>query len=195
MATSKRPRKKYDAQAHLKQPISASEHAGNVNLLLTLRQKLQANSLTFREFDKLCILHRATFYDKFSDTDIDVTNIRGIIERIFNTDIVPNTRWDEPTQTYMSDLSKPLKIHNVRREYLISFIEHHIQVLVDSTDRRAYAQMLYHGMQEHLIYCNLQKQLGKCNLIDFMDKADDAKTMECYLAAAKKFNVQQLRSL
>lgn len=190
MATSKKPRKKYDANAHLKQPIRAVEFLGNVIWLQEFKTKITNNTLTWDDFDKLLVLHRATFYDKYIRNSIDVTGIRGIIERVFNKCVVSQTHYHngEP----FGDLKAPLKIHHMQRKFLNAFIDHHIEARLSITDRREYTHMVYHGMMDHLLYCKMIEDT--CPLNKFIDKESDKKILNDYKVNADRYKVKEVRS-
>lgn len=182
-----KPRKKYDANKHLKQPVRLGEQVEKLVILDKIRQALIDNSLTFDQFEYLTILHRNTFYAKYFKVDINEKSARAIIERIFNESILPHCRWDEESQTYKGCLARPLKIHHVRRDILAQFTADFLVELVQITDRRQYAQILYHGLIDHTAYCNLTKS----EIIKFIDKENDAITKESFVESAKLFKVDK----
>jgi len=147
MATGKKPRKKYDNKKHLKHPISIHEHMSNIVMLEEIKKHLEDNTLTMSHFNHLIALHRLTFYDNYL-SDVDVSCIRGIVERIFVKKIIPRARLAEDG-TYKCVMSDPLPIHHMQRNYLRAFIISHIEALVKTTDRRKYALALYHGIHNH----------------------------------------------
>jgi hypothetical protein len=182
-----KPRKKYDANKHLKNPVNLYEQAEKLVILDRIRQALIDNSLTFNQFEYLTILHRNTFYAKYFKVDINEISARKIIERIFNESILPHCTWDEESQSYKSCLSRPLKIHNTRREILAQFTADFLVELTKITDRREYAQILYHGLVDHTAYCNLTKS----EIMRFIDKKNDAVTKQSFAVSAKLFKVDK----
>jgi hypothetical protein len=151
-------------------------------------------NMTYGDFELFTFLHRLTFYVPYLTDSMEYIEIRHLLERIVNDQILKVGEWDEVKRCYVSSKFKEkLVIHWKYKDKIINFIEQYCNAVVNTDDRRRYAMACYHGLLDHILYCNLREECKP--LISMIDFEDDRHTLREFYKSAEKFKVLTPREL